>query len=275
MGPIAGDFFLLRTPLFSIEKLMKFYEGTASGGDEQFSLLLKEFYQDILVQEAIYLATPVVYRQLMKYLRGEITEKKEKTKLEDTLLKYLIRLCFRCTPFGLFATCTLGTLTGSNKADRIELADLGKIKRVIRLDMDFLHLVCIKLLENKDIKTNLKFYSNSSLYEVGNTFRYAKYSFEGSVRTYKLTRVDKDSNLQSILRLTGNGVTYYEIVMYLCEIGYAQEDAIGYIDLLIESQLLVSELVPILSGGDALDEILALLSNRQLADNDRSSCQLK
>ncbi len=71
-------------------------------------------------QEAIYIATPVLYYEMKMWLKGELKEEKKVRKLIFSLHKYLNQMQSRCTPYGLFAGCGVGSW--GNKS-RIVLSD--------------------------------------------------------------------------------------------------------------------------------------------------------
>src|ERR1041385_3426507 len=66
--------------------------------------------EDVLQQkdfaEAIYFASPVLYDEIIKWNSGTIPEKKKMDKLLYSLHRYLSRMSSRCTPYGLFASCS-------------------------------------------------------------------------------------------------------------------------------------------------------------------------
>ena len=78
--------FVLRTPLFPLSAL-----------DNP-----ERTMQQPCFREALYLASPDLYT-----FTGDKTEDAEE-KGDAAALKYFLRACSRCTPFGLFAGCSTG-----------------------------------------------------------------------------------------------------------------------------------------------------------------------
>jgi len=84
--------FLVRIPLLAYNQFNGVY------------IDIKKYIMAPLIQEAIYLASPVLYKEMMKYLSGKITDSKEIERIINSCTRYLSRMSTRCTPFGLFAS---------------------------------------------------------------------------------------------------------------------------------------------------------------------------
>ena len=116
--------FLLRTPLFPLNRLER-----VSRDNSNFLEVLKDNY----FQEAVFIASPTLYRELLKYLEGYLTDKQEQERLLSALERYFSRMSTRCTPFGLFAACSIGE-TGTITRIRLE----EQFRKETRLDMYYL-----------------------------------------------------------------------------------------------------------------------------------------
>jgi thiopeptide-type bacteriocin biosynthesis protein len=110
------DFFSLRLPIFSLQKMDEFHIAEANGREEIFltNLLKTDNFRD-----GILLASPTVYHELLKLESGELNPKK-KEKLLKTLYKYFVRCCIRPLPFGLFAEYAAGTITPDATSSAID-----------------------------------------------------------------------------------------------------------------------------------------------------------
>jgi len=136
------DFFSLRLPIFSLQKMDEFHIAEANGQEEIFltNLLKADHFRD-----GILLASPTVYHELLKLENGELNPKK-KEKLLKTLYKYFVRCCIRPLPFGLFAGYAAGTITPDTTSSAIDpeqnlrLLRLAgtPVKILIKLVADFL-----------------------------------------------------------------------------------------------------------------------------------------
>src|SRR4051812_38992671 len=127
---IAKDFYLLRTPLLPLDVLKEF-DGLSHA---QLPDKLRSIFSDPLLQEAIYIASPELYQETQKWLQGILTDQKEVNKLVLSLFRYLLRMTTRCTPYGLFAGCAVGSFAGASK---IVLDDATRYKKHCRLDMNY------------------------------------------------------------------------------------------------------------------------------------------
>ena len=73
--------------------------------DDISEAFLKKILDDATFLEALYLASPVLYQEAMNWKEGKISDPKKLQKIPISLGKYYLRMCSRCTPFGLFAGC--------------------------------------------------------------------------------------------------------------------------------------------------------------------------
>ena len=96
--------FVYRLPAFSVDRLMEIFDMEG----KFLELLAGE-----RIRETVYVGSPDLYKELQKLINGEIKEEDKKRKIETSLVKYLSRMSTRCTPFGLFATCSVGKIIRS------------------------------------------------------------------------------------------------------------------------------------------------------------------
>lgn len=239
--------FVLRThstPLSLLKKLLN---------DQDISTeKLRQATLDPFFREALFLASPNLYNTLIDWTEDKITAKSKEQKLKNSLLKYLSRMSSRCTPFGLFAGYSIGQL--DTETD-IQLEELGSYKRYTRLDMQYLASLSQKLVKNKSIRNQLFFSPNSTLYKIGQQYRYIEYRYStGLKRSYHIEAIESDEYFEYILRISANNLTINDMTMALVKYDsdIHQEEAKKYINLLIDNQILVSNIDPTVIGGDYL-----------------------
>ena len=220
---------------------------------EQF---LKDILENATFTEALYLASPVLFQEAMSWKEGKVTDPKKLLKIPTSLGKYYLRMCSRCTPFGLFAGC--GVVEWGEETD---LLVSSTIQRKTRLDMHFAGALAQKLAEIPEIKFTLKFSLNSSIYRVGDEIRYIEYSYLDGQRKHQISAITWSEYIQLVLDLCKFGKTIHELVPALLDDDISEQDAIGFIEQLIDSQLLVSELEPAITGEEFTSQIKNTLSN--------------
>lgn len=240
---------MLRTPLFSFNRLNDFYE-LADGNNSNFSP-----YELQLIDEAVYLATPDLFEVWSKWRDGDLEDLTEISKLKISLLKYFKRMCTRCTPFGLFAGCTTG-LIGEND---IELAGPELYKRHTRLDMHYVCSLAQEWAKKEVVKKHILHYPNSSIYILGDHVRYVKYGYRGKNRVHNISSVENNYFLDKVLKMATNGVYLNELVEAITEEGESKDEAQGFVAEILESQLLVNELEPSVTGEEFTKQLETVL----------------
>ncbi|TMM59137.1 hypothetical protein FEE95_06815 [Maribacter algarum] len=244
--------FVLRTPLLPFE----FYK-TLTSKKEVTTNELKTACANPVIKEAIFLASPSLLFEMEKWLANDLDSDKEE-KLKHSLLKYITRMTTRCTPFGIFAGCATGTLEENTL---IKLDSFTGNKRYTRLDMNYLVALSQDLAKNDSIKKQLLFYPNSSLYTSGNEWRYVEYNYINSKRNHYVSAVDNTKYLNAILEKSIGGAKLSDMVPYVADnFQVSFEDAESFLNELVESQILISDLEPSVSGPEFLSQILEILS---------------
>lgn len=241
--------YILRTP----NRRLGFLEN-AIHNEESFNTLLNENN----FHEAIYLASPSLYQSMLKLIEKEQSDIGGFEKTKDSILKYLIRMSTRSTPFGLFAGFNLGNFGEENK---IVLDNKDQYKKHLRLDMNFLVALAMDLSKQESIRKQLKFYPNTSIYIIGNQIRYVEYFYEKSNRLHRISAVEKSEYIIKVLNNAKNGATINDLAKALVDNEISFEESEPFIYSLIDAQLLISELEPAVTGPEFLDQILFVLKS--------------
>lgn len=210
--------------------------------------------------EALYLSTPVLYEEYQKHLKNPITEAKELKKLNISLYKYQTRASNRCTPFGLFAGLSIGEWQSENKIYHNTNLHHALFRKT-RLDMNVLCSLAQELSKRDFIKPYLKFYPNTSIYKIGDNYRYVEYYYKNNRRFHKINSVDFSTYLEAILAKTKKGLTQKELVHLLLDDEINEEEACYFIEELIESQILTNQLEPTVTGKDYFEVLIENLEN--------------
>ena len=244
---VQFDRFCVRTPLLPIE----FFKDLTSG-EEIHDEVLMEKMEISMVQEAIFLASPDFYFQVIKWCNGDIKDVVKARRVKLSLLKYLTRMATRCTPFGLFAGCATGTFSTESQ---LELLPPNESKRQTRYDMHFLVAFSNYLAEKEHIKHQLVFFPNSTLYKIGNRYRYVEYTYIEKRRQHSLESISYSNYLEDILKSAKNGITLRELTSILTNLKVKRKEAIDFINQLIVNQILISDFEPSVTGPDFLEQL--------------------
>lgn len=258
--------FCLRTPLLPLEVYHKLTEASTITTEK-----LKEIWNDKVVKEAIFLASPELFEAIEKWLDASSEDIGKTQRLQYTLLKYISRMSSRCTPFGLFAGCSIGEFGETTK---IELSPYIKNKRQTRFDMNFLVALSQKLSKEEHIKKQLLWYPNTSIYKIGHQYRYVEYAYnQYNNREHSIEAVEHNPYLEMVLKHARSGMRTNELANILVDDDVTIEEAKSFIDELILNQILVSELEPSVTGEDFLVQLSHRL--KKLKDTTEITAQMK
>jgi hypothetical protein len=234
--------YYLRTPLFSFNTYKKFINKDKLDAND-----FKDVLNSTIFREAVFLASPELHHQIIKWENGPLTDKQKIEKLHFSILKYSTRISSRCTPFGLFASSNVGAF---GLETTIQLHNNKEYNRRTRFDTTFLNQLFQELLKNTSIKENVFFYPNTSIYKVGTHYRYVEYSIENKRRNYALEGLLHSEYLEEVLDKAKKGCTVNELSFILIDDEITEAAALDFIDALIDNQILVSELEITVTGDD-------------------------
>ena len=238
----ADSYYLLRRPLLPVNELIDLNTALKQDPAALWNYIKRKFADPIL-KEAIYLAS----RELHQEFEKTINNKEEAgTKIVLTIYKYLIRMSTRCTPYGLFAGCSTGKLAETTDIN----VDNAKLRKESRLDMNFVCELASKISGDPGVKEELTYFPNNSLYIIGDAYRYIEYKTVDHKRTYGVSSIKKCPYLEFIIDKTISGLNYCDIISSVCmyDDTLEEEEVTGFIDKLIENQVLISELEPRVTG---------------------------
>lgn len=258
---ISFSKFILRTPLYSLD----FYKNFTSGkniSDEDFLNILN----DPILIEAIYLASPTLYNAITKWSRIKESNKssEDSEKIKFSVLKYISRLSSRCTPFGLFAGCSIGNIYNSTN---IILNDSINNERHTRFDMNYLFALSQNLSKIEFIKNQLLFHPNKSIYEVGNKLRYVEYYYVNGKRNHQIVSIDNSKYIKKIIHFSKRGAQISEIINEIISKKIDFEIANNFINELIENQVLISNLEPSVTGTEFYNQIISIIEKLKYTEN--------
>jgi len=194
------------------------------------------------VREAIFIASPGLSADLDGWLAGH-----DDLAVESSLLRYVSRMASRATPFGLFAGITVGSVAA---ATNLALSsELVGHHRVTRLDNEYLYRLCEALAQHPALRERLQYFANNSLYRVGKRWRYAQSHVSKDAREYHLVAIDATPYLDAVFERARHGATLAELtLLFADDEELSAADVAGFLQELIDSQLLQAELMPPVTG---------------------------
>ena len=223
--------FVLRTPLLPFATL-----------DDLGAV--RALADDPVVREAVFLASPSLADDL------------DDPGATRALLSYVTRMAGRATPFGLFAGCAVGTVGGETS---LRLPARSEVRRHTRLDFGFLAKVVSRLVADPEVRPYLTFVPNTSLYRAGARLRMAEARHDGPAVRYHRVTFEEDEALAATLERARHGASLDELARALTDDEVTIEEAREYVGELVDAQLLVSDLGPVVTGDDSVRRIVTAL----------------
>jgi thiopeptide-type bacteriocin biosynthesis protein len=259
-GFTPSGFFALRTPLLPFDELVAWtsqQQATATTEDStqheapvaRDLIRLRTYLRNVCtrpeVREALFVASSDLDERFDVWIREPESEAGQ--KMERALVRYFSRMAGRATPFGLFAGCSVGAI-GPDTC--LSLAERARYGKHTRLDMDYLVLLTDALAREPELRSALTFGVNSSLYPARGRLRYFEVRRDGKGWTHHQVALERSDYLDATLARADSGATRDALTALLLDLDEeAQRDeAEEYIGGLIDSQILVSELRPAVTG---------------------------
>jgi thiopeptide-type bacteriocin biosynthesis protein len=257
----TAGFFVLRAPALPFDLLTGW--GTPGAGD--LLPLLRERLAGLVcrpdVREALLLAAPAVEERLDEWRDGRLPSE-DARKIERTLVRYLERMCWRSTPFGLFA----GTATGTvGQSTDLALGPRDRQGRLTRLDAEYLSALAVALARDPKVQPRLRYRPTRCRYRRGTdrrVFIAAQRDGDGTARS--LTMAESVA-LDLILSQADQGATSDELALALYASGLVLERAQAdqLVAALIRADVLVDDLDLPIVGTDPLNHLIAQLQSIQ------------
>jgi len=245
--------FVIRTPSLPFDVLERW--GDAVADDAAARRELRRLIVDPAIREAVFVASPQLEAAITAWLDDADTPSGRAA--ERALVRYVSRMAGRATPFGLFsgvATGAVGDIT------RLTVPSRSEYRRRTRLDNDYLFAACTVLARAPELRDALRYQPNSSLYLAAGRLRYAEARIADGIRSYHLVAVEPTEYLTAALERARGGATIAELAATLCaDPDIAREEAEAFVGELIETQLLVPELSPAVTGTEPAPRIVELL----------------
>jgi lantibiotic biosynthesis protein len=276
----ASPFFVLRTPLLPVGEMFALSEELEAGTCDDASTLnsaltrdryrirarLRSLCERADVREALFLASPRLEREVGCWIKGVTTpDSRCEQRVELSLLRYVLRMASRPTPFGLFAGITLGTVGhAAGEKSCLEIQPRSKYERHTRLDNSYLIALSQSLANDPALRQRLHFFPNPSLYWAAGRIRYVESRrVESDKLSYQLVAVEPTPCLQETLRRASTGIRPDQAARAILaeDPNVSQPEADSFVGELIAQQILISELTPAITGSEPMEDLLNQLRN--------------
>jgi lantibiotic biosynthesis protein len=266
-----SGFFVLRAPLLPFDTMTQWSDGleaparaadpvTLDDAIASDRLRLRSRLAEIVTEpgfrEAIFVASPSLEAAIELWRKDPDSERGQRA--EHALVAYLMRAAARPTPFGLFAGCTTGTI---GTRTRLRLHGRDRLRRYTRLDMDYLWALAKAIESDPGLRADLRYWPNSSRYEIGDRLMYAEARDSSTGRSYHLVAVDKTPYLMQVLARARDGERLDVLAGELTSDDISEAEAREYLGELIDSQLLMADSQPQVTGAPPAETMAATLAS--------------
>jgi len=218
------------------------------------------------LDESLLVASPSL-RQRSQLVKQSADASSKEVKTHLSLMKYFSRMCYRSTPFGLFAGVSWGMIDRSATAGApsgIVLCGRERYRRVSRIDMGIVADLGAKLLADPDTRRGLRYCTNPTLYKTGSRWQYVESRSHVGPAQFAMSTVESTPWLDSLFSMLDerNDDALYEDIVHFMTIAApdtSREEIEEFIESLLQNNLLLTNLQPALTGGDPFNQLRAAL----------------
>ncbi len=239
------DYYLLRIPALPVDAAFDFNKSKNRA---------EKINNNNFVNNAIFLASQDFHKELKKSLIGGTSNLD--VRIIKSLYKYYVRISTRCTPFGLFAGCALGEIKDSSSIVFSE----DKNNQLSRLDMHYAATLSDFFNRQHEINVQLKYCPNDTLYRVGDSYRYVEFKYRDKKREYFISSIRSNELLEEVVFKSPKAFYLIELKSAIIKKGISPEHAERFISDLIDSQIILSELQPNVTGHEFFKNMNFLIS---------------
>jgi hypothetical protein len=259
------DFFVVRAPLLPVEAYRDLggeLRNQASGDavEPDLHALLDASGE---IRRALAVGSP----SLHDAARGADQPASRRAKLESRLLRYLVRMSTRPTPFGLFAGVALGRW---HENTDLELA-AGPRRQRTRADMAWLMRLVFRLESIPQIRERLNLVANPAVRIHAGRVLLAERVSRGEPGAPPGVSIRATGVVRHALRAARQPVPFAALAALLVETtpGAGREKVVGLLDELCAQTILLTDLRPPLTGEDPTRHVLDRLQGIEAAADTR------
>ncbi len=255
-GSEAAGFLLLRTPLLPFQEYVDVVErevaashanrkNTNVSGSAEFSAIMSR----PMVVEAILLASTDLHSTIDCWRSSPQTG--DGPRIERALRRYVARMSFRATPFGLFAGCSMAVFA---ERSALHLVSRDRYERRTRLDGGVLLSVIEEATRASD--GEWPYVVNPSLTRRLERLEYVKSQLLPSLRRNTRVSIMADEPLLAVLDRATDGATVESVKAIIDEYCDDPDEVLKFIKELIDEQVLVPDVAIALTSDDSAKPLL-------------------
>ncbi|WDV44320.1 lantibiotic dehydratase [Clostridiaceae bacterium M8S5] len=263
----ASDFYMMRTSLLSLDFYKDVFNQNSSE-KEQYDKLL-EFIGSDIVNEAIAVSSSSLkdaMNRLKNRLKNNLQFDSRDKKTLQSLMKYLIRMSSRTTPFGIFS----GVMTGRfSETSSVVISSINKHKKRARVDMAWLYGVLKSIENTEEMLYEMRVRFNDLNYKNGTRLENPYISNLGHF--YKDDNIDNATSsirytnqVQYVEKICKRFIKYSSLLENICNNNPHVEHPIiaRFIKQLFDNEYLISELRPATINNSPLDYLIDTLKDK-------------
>jgi thiopeptide-type bacteriocin biosynthesis protein len=251
--------FIIRIPLMPIE----FYQGlieknSNKNSNESTELEKNILHQNKIVRGAILLANSKI---LENFYHGNKNDFNKHKKIRESILRYLIRMSTRPTPFGIFASVGVGNW--SSKTD-IDFSNKNLYIKA-KPDAEWLIKIAAKLESDFSVLESLKLFTNPAIARNDNRVFLLQYLPLENKKSEKEISIGATEAITKVLETAEHGASYLQLANLLTEKYNASRDEIrGLIFNLVSQTFLLTNLRPDLKSEKYIKKLGSLITKKKL-----------
>lgn len=252
-APLAlFDFFVVRAPLLPMDHWRTISSNFA--GPTDLKALIKS---SPMIERALFAGNPSLYAAVensAELAQKSKTGEKEYEKIQEKVLRLLLRMSSRSTPFGLYAGLAIGKWADTSS---ISIAETG-VRTRTRIDMELLSKLSLGL--EKSLLKHLKLVANPTIH-----LRAGKAYLLETAPLLDEKQVDGSwmeatEEVEIILSLAKEPISYADLVQGLSEASDIDEQDIHtLLEYLLDTSYLLTNLRPNTFDADACSRLLGIL----------------
>jgi thiopeptide-type bacteriocin biosynthesis protein len=261
----TAGFFVVRSGTLPFEVLVDWGRPVESGiAAEVRADRLRAVVESLEMRERVFVASPSIEERMSAWL-ARATPPEESRRIEQAIGRYVQRMAWRATPFGLFAGTSVGVVGGEC---RIAFGPRACERRRTRLDAEILGAVAVALGRDPGIRPHLRYHPNATLHVADDEVSFVVARAEPGPR-HRGATMTRTPALEVVLAAAAaaEGATPAALVSALLAADPRTPAAVAerFVQGLIDAQVVVDDLDPPLVSADPLGHLIARLEGIEAA----------